>query len=278
MKLKSIFQECFPLAGLIVIVLLFLFNVTYHSEQQYEVNKLKLFESLEIHTLYLWVLIGSFIFPFILSFDRRVQFYTKWIILVKATIIPALIFIIWDIIFTKNGVWGFNGTYLVGKSIFGLPLEELLWFLVIPYCCVFIYECIQYYITPQFNKKVLKSIIVSILLLLVCLIFLYKGQIYTVLTFTTGAFFCIIMLINMRIQFVSAFLSTWLISLIPFLIVNGVLTGAFTKEPIVAYSSEAIIGIRMISIPIEDAIYLWSYLFIIIWMYELFKKKEVMGT
>ncbi len=272
MTLKSIIHRWFPLAGLLVIVVLFLFFVPEQSEQEFDIKSWFLIEKFETHNLYMWILIGTIFFPFILSFDKRVQFYTQWLPLVKATIFPALIFILWDIIFTKNGVWSFNHIYITGKNIMGLPIEEILWFLVIPYCCVFIYECINHYLGPRWNERVIKAILILMLIIMTCITFFYIDQIYTALTFTAGAFFCIIMLFDMRSQFVTSFLITWLISLIPFLMVNGILTGAITEEPIVAYSPDAIIGIRIGSIPIEDAIYLWSYLFIILWGFDFYKK------
>ena len=64
----------------------------------------------------------------------------------------------------------------------------------------------------------------------------------------------------------------YLVSFIPFLLVNGVLTGCFIKAPIVNYNPNEIIGFRIITIPIEDYIYNLLMLLIVIFFFEKFRK------
>ena len=68
----------------------------------------------------------------------------------------------------------------------------------------------------------------------------------------------------------------YLVHLIPFLLVNGVLTGAVTNEPVVFYNVDEIIGLRIVTIPIEDTIYALTCLLIPITVIEYFlnRKKE----
>lgn len=54
-----------------------------------------------------------------------------------------LLFIPWDVWFTHLGIWGFNTGHLVGISLLGLPLEEWLFFICIPYACVYTYHCFR---------------------------------------------------------------------------------------------------------------------------------------
>jgi lycopene cyclase domain-containing protein len=58
------------------------------------------------------------------------------------------------------------------------------------------------------------------------------------------------------------------ISLVPFLIVNGALTGAFTEKPVVWYNNTENSGVRLGTIPIEDSVYLLFYLLLIFMVYE----------
>ena len=62
-------------------------------------------------SLYLWLIVGTITFPFLLSFDRKVHFYTNWKFLFPAITIVALIFMVWDQVFTQEAIWGFNETY-----------------------------------------------------------------------------------------------------------------------------------------------------------------------
>ena len=50
--------------------------------------------------------------------------------------------------------------------------------------------------------------------------------------------------------------------LIPFLIVNGLLTGSFLDNPIVWYSELEIVGYRIFTIPVEDAFYCMAMMLI----------------
>ncbi|WP_298176820.1 lycopene cyclase domain-containing protein [Saccharomonospora sp.] len=60
-------------------------------------------------------------------------------------ILPAAgVFLVWDVLATVAGVWDFDRRYLVGVELpFGLPLEELLFFLVIPLCALLTYGCVE---------------------------------------------------------------------------------------------------------------------------------------
>ena len=45
------------------------------------------------------------------------------------------------------------------------------------------------------------------------------------------------------------------ILMLPFFIVNGVLTGTGLENPIVNYNPENFMGIRILTVPLEDAVY-----------------------
>jgi lycopene cyclase domain-containing protein len=66
----------------------------------------------------------------------------------------------------------------------------------------------------------------------------------------------------------------YFVHLIPFLLVNGVLTGAVTPEPVVGYNANEIIGLRIYTIPIEDTIYAFTCLLIPITVMEYLLNKK----
>jgi lycopene cyclase domain-containing protein len=70
------------------------------------------------------------------------------------------------------------------------------------------------------------------------------------------------------------FLLAYLVSMIPFLIVNGLLTGSFLEEPIVWYDDSQNLGIRIFTIPVEDTIYSLMMLLMTIQLMEWFKARE----
>ena len=65
----------------------------------------------------------------------------------------------------------------------------------------------------------------------------------------------------------------YLVHLIPFFIVNGVLTGAVTPEPVVWYNNAEILGIRLYTIPAEDTVYALTCLLLPITVMEFIQSK-----
>lgn len=69
-------------------------------------------------TAYLLINFLTIIFPLILSFDKKVQFYKKWKFVWPGLMITGLLYLIWDYIFTFNQVWSFNENYIIGVRFF----------------------------------------------------------------------------------------------------------------------------------------------------------------
>jgi lycopene beta-cyclase len=58
-----------------------------------------------------------------------------------ATLAPVLaVFAGWDLIAVHHGEWWFSPRYTLGLRIAGLPVEEWLFFLVVPVCALLTYE------------------------------------------------------------------------------------------------------------------------------------------
>ena len=209
-------------------------------------------------SLYFYVLLGSIVFPFFLSFDKKISFYKKWKFIFPSIFLVAIVFIAWDIYFVKNGVWGFNKAYLSGLYVFNLPIEEVLFFVIIPYCFMFTYEVVKGYF-PKTNFKSLANYFSLVVVLLgISLACFFMEKIYTLTACSLAALLTIFA--HKSFKDFSFFVPSYLIILFPFLLVNGVLTGIATSSPIVWYSKMEIIGIRVFTIPIEDSFYGYSLL------------------
>lgn len=105
-----------------------------------------------MQTEYFIVLALSAAAPFILSFSKKMDFYKHPSRLVLSILLPFILFTIWDIFVTARGHWSFNPLYTVGFKIFGLPIEEILFFIVIPFCGLFTWESVKYF-TRQKDQK-----------------------------------------------------------------------------------------------------------------------------
>lgn len=210
--------------------------------------------------MYTLINILIFVPVFLLSFDKRVHFYTHFKALFKAIGIVAVPFLVWDYIFTYYGIWGFNTKYLSGLYIANLPLGELLFFITVPYACIFIDACKDAYFPRSIPKKVSLLLFLTYFTLYLILFSQswgwYPGFNLIAFTFIMG-----ITYFKKKQELLNEFFPSFLLTLIPFLIVNGVLTGSFLESPIVWYNDNENMGLRLGTIPLEDILYSFNLLF-----------------
>lgn len=214
--------------------------------------------------LYLYLNIFTILFPLLLSFDKKVAFFKNWPALFPAILVNAVVFMVWDSWFTSIGVWGFNEEYLTGVYLFNLPLEEVLFFITVPYACVFIYDVLNAYIAKDLLRPYAKGIALALLLVLPVLAVFNIERLYTSITFFALALLHLLHLRFFGTRFLGRFYLMYVVHLVPFLLVNGVLT----YLPIVWYNNSYNLGLRLVSIPVEDTMYSMLMLLLTISVYE----------
>ena len=205
---------------------------------------------------YLLLDIASILFPLLFSFNPKKNFSEKWKFLWPAIVIPSLVFVAWDNWFTGMGVWGFNPRYITGIHIDHLPIEEVLFFICIPYACIFTYEAVNYYKKseplPDGGNRVTWILIVGLLAVGVN----NYDRWYPSVTFTATAAVLIFLISKVRPAWLGRFYFAYLFILRPFfIIINGILTGTGMPEPVVWYNDAENLGIRVFTIPVEDTFY-----------------------
>ena len=214
--------------------------------------------------LYSFILFFSVIVPFIFSFHKRLQFHLHFKSFFLGLIGMLLIFIPWDIWFTSLGIWGFNPKYLTGLYFFNLPIEECLFFICIPFCCIFTYHVVWTLSKNKSIKPMKRACwIISFALLLAGV--LLNDLMYTAYTFIGLS---IAMLIAPYYVNMKVFFKTYLILLFPFLVVNGLLTGSFIEDQIVWYDDNNNISLRILTIPVEDFFYSFFMLLVVMIGYQ----------
>lgn len=211
-------------------------------------------------SLYLILNIASLIVPLLFSFENRMKYFKRWKAVFFSILTTAVFFIVWDIIFTKIGVWSFNPRYHSGIELFELPIEEWLFFICIPYASIFIHFAFQYFCPNVFlTDKTVKIIYWVLMAILLPTIFLNYDKWYTLVNYSS-----LVLVLSYAVfkapNVLNSFFITFLIVLIPFSVVNGILTGSFIDEPVVYYNNSENLGIRLGTIPIEDIGYAFSML------------------
>jgi len=224
--------------------------------------------------LYLVLDILTILFPFLFSFYSKANFSKKWKYLWIAILIPGTIFLIWDEIFTQLNVWGFNPEYLTGIYLGSLPLEEVLFFICIPYACVFTYEALNYLVRKDYVAPYKRIISIILIAGLMSLAAFNTEKWYTATTFIGLAIY-IAILEFMRSAFLSRFYFSYVFVLIPFFIVNGILTGSFIEGEVVWYNNAENLGIRIGTIPVEDVFYGMLLLLMNVSIFEWLQRKRI---
>ncbi|MCG8328870.1 MAG: lycopene cyclase domain-containing protein [Chitinophagales bacterium] len=236
-----------------------------------EVPKVSQFDWLETHWAYFYLHLFTFLPVFALSFDKNVHYNKKWKALLPAILIVGLLFIGWDVFFTIQQVWGFNEKYFLGVHLLHLPIEEWLFFFTVPFACVFIYECLNFYIKKDLLAPIERPLTIAMILLFLIIGMLYWGHLYTSTTFLLTGGFLLYHFLFVDGSYRSRFYLSYLVALIPFLIVNGVLTGGYTQQPIVLYNPKEYLGIRITSVPLDDAVYGFLLIFGVVTLFEKWK-------
>jgi lycopene cyclase domain-containing protein len=204
---------------------------------------------------YLLVDLGAISVPLLASFHPKIALYKKWQMLWPAILLATVPFVIWDSYFTQIGVWGFNPNYLTGIYFFHLPIEEILFFICIPYACLFSYYCFRIYVGTDYRLKKENTITWIILAITILLGVIFHDRLYTSWTAAGLTAFILLIKFVFKVKWLSLFYFSHMFLLIPFFIVNGILTGTGPDEPVVWYNNAENMGFRLLTIPFEDIFY-----------------------
>jgi lycopene cyclase domain-containing protein len=97
-----------------------------------------------VHGTYLLILLACLVGTAPLEFVLHTHVYARWRRLAVAVLPVLVAFGAWDVAAIHAHWWRYDDAYLVGVTLPGhLPLEELLFFLVIPVCAVLTLEAVR---------------------------------------------------------------------------------------------------------------------------------------
>lgn len=239
-----------------------------------EVNTMHMVSFFETKWLYGYLLAFTGVFPLLFGFIPKPGFYNQFPRVLLANLPVTIFFIGWDIYFTQKGVWGFSTTYTTGFPIFGLPWEECLFFIIIPIACIFIYWSLNTVIKKDPFAHA-ENIITLMLIITFFVIGLWKWEhIYTATATLLSGFLLLYHWLFVKPGYRGRFYLAYLVTCIPFLLVNGVLTGGFTEGPVVMYNPEENFGLRIGTVPVDDFAYSFLMLFANISLFEAFGNRS----
>jgi lycopene cyclase domain-containing protein len=219
---------------------------------------------------YLLIMLFTLSYPLYKSFEDKVHYYSKWKYVFKSTIPIALFFILWDNWFTALGVWQFNEKFVLGIFLGYLPIEEYLFFFFVPFSCLFIYEVLLYFVKKDVLGNYAKAISWLLIFLSIFLMGVYYDRLYPIILFNFIILVLLLHIYVLKSSYLGRFYLSFAVCIVPFLMVNGFLTGL----PIITYNAQDIMGIHIYTIPLEDLFYGMLFLLLIVSLYEYFKTKD----
>jgi lycopene cyclase domain-containing protein len=227
----------------------------------------------QMNYLYLIVDLAAISVPVLFSFHPRIALYKKWHLLWPAILLSTVPSVIWDSTFTQMGVWGFTPKYLAGWYRLDLPVEEILFFICIPYACLFTYYCFRIYYGINYRLRSERFITWFFFGCCIFLAITFHDRYYTFYTAVGLAIFLLFLTLVVKVKWLGLFYFSHMFLLIPFFIVNGILTGTGLDEPIVWYNNTENMGIRLLTIPFEDVFYGMLMLLLNTFLFEFFLEK-----
>jgi lycopene cyclase domain-containing protein len=207
--------------------------------------------------------------PLTLTFDERTAYHRRLRAVGFAIAVVSTSYLIWDVIVTSRGEWSFNARYLTGLQFLKIPLEEILFFMTVPFSCLFLYEVVLY-ASKRKSLKVPNALIAAAILLLAATSIALRQQGYTSKALASCGFFLLFAWLIDRPLLNSKQYWFWLgVCYVPFLIINSVLTAL----PVVEYNPAAIFGFRVFSIPVEDFFYNYAMLSFYLLFYRMRRER-----
>lgn len=122
------------------------------------------------------------------------------------------VFVAWGMAFVAAEIWGFDARYVCGTALGNLPIEQWLFFPVVNYACLFIYECLRYYVTNNPLERWHRPILLGIALTGAALALTHPTHLDTSLKVGTASLAVLAVLYLLRPDYLARFLLNYLIS------------------------------------------------------------------
>lgn len=223
---------------------------------------------------YLLINLFTIVVCFIFSFDKRILFNQHFKAFLKAVIIVAITFILWDAWFTAEGVWWFTLDYTIGVELLGLPLEEWLFFICIPFSCVFTYYCFEKFFKLDIFNAFSSVIVFASVIVCAVIALLHTDKMYTLVTALATLLSLLYLYFIAKVEWIGSASLVYTVLMLGFFPVNGILTGTGLESPIVNYNPNEFLNIRMGTIPIEDAVYGYTLFVWNLYFFKYFSKQN----
>jgi len=202
------------------------------------------------------------------SFENKVRFASRWPSVFTAIAAALIPFAVWDALVAGRH-WWFNDNFTMGFRVAGLPVEEILFFVSVPFACLFVWEV---FFAHRDSAAVIHARVIGVFtigsLIAGALVFLlgyeYPGLVFLALALVAGLDQLLRtgVLRQGRTYRYLGVLSVFI------LLFNGYLTA----RPLVLYDTSFQLGIHVFTIPVEDFFYGFALILLTLIYYEKLRR------
>lgn len=214
--------------------------------------------------------------PLSLSFDKKVNFKQYWPIVFPSIFLGSLPHLIWDF-FASGHFWHYNSRFIFGLYAGSLPLEEILFFITVPYAVLFTWEVFLAY----FPNTVLSPSKNLLILISLCIPAAYYFHLSLNWTYSALVFLVMALALCAEIFFQTKHSvwsqSLWYSFLVLFFVMILLANGYLTARPVVEYYEAYRSGFRIFTIPVEDFLFGLSHISIVLTIYAKLKSRKYHG-
>ncbi|TDQ10257.1 lycopene cyclase domain-containing protein [Pedobacter metabolipauper] len=218
---------------------------------------------------YLLINLGLLVIPMLLALNRRVSVFSSGLATGAAILAPAILFFIFSFVFNQFGIWQFNPERVLGIYFGQLPVEELLFYVTLPLAGLSVYRYLNVVFPNNELDKFSLSLSNLILGICVAMLFFTYTRWYSVVTFSV--LFILLLYIEYlnKIRFMYRFYRAYVVALIPFYVVYGLLTSL----PVLTYSDAGLMKLKIGTIPFETHFYFMGMLLLTVYVFEWVQRK-----
>lgn len=200
------------------------------------------------------------------------SFAPLWGPLLRAYAAVSLPWVVLDAVAHGRGWWSYNADFILGPRLLGLPVEEILFFITVPFACMVVYLFVGQWCRdrPMLSRQTARYILAGIGAAALLLGVFGLGHERTLAD--VG-----LLGVTLAVLWSSAIIVSpafWLWNgavLVLFMLFNSILTAA----PIVQYDAQFMTALRIGSIPIEDVLYNFSLLNLFLLIFVHFRNRAV---
>ena len=206
--------------------------------------------------------------PVTSQFSRQIKNVSRWRLKLRVSIIVMIPYVIWDALVTGSH-WQFNTAYTLGFRLFGLPIEEWLFFITVPFGCLLVWETLPKVDRRLARLRSLRHVRNVLYAALPVGIWVFStGKQYTGLVLC--CFGCVgLMDMLLRTDLLLRPRTYLYLAIVAGLIL--VFNGYLTARPVVMYGEVYQMGYRIWTIPIEDFGYGFTLMLFNTMLYEKLK-------